>query len=130
MVGVLANWIFFVFIARAIFRANRARTERSDIKSRSQGKQLQAALAVSTLLGLGWVFGFLLLMNSANYSQILAAFRWMFILFNASQVKVINLLLVGVINLLLLGVINLLLIGVITGLLLQLIPVNRSLIVR
>jgi hypothetical protein len=43
-------------------------------------------LAISSLLGLGWIVGFFLIFNDSNYSEISIAVRWLFILLNAPQV--------------------------------------------
>ncbi|XP_063690339.1 adhesion G-protein coupled receptor G6-like [Bolinopsis microptera] len=84
--GMLINWFVFFSIARVIFKAHETKAKKrrcSKIKLRQE--QLKAALGVSTLLGLSWLVGFFLLMNSSNYSHISVVLRWLFILLNAPQ---------------------------------------------
>ena len=49
-------------------------------------KQAKSAMAISCLLGLGWIVGFFLIFNNSNYSEITVVVRWLFILLNAPQV--------------------------------------------
>ncbi|KAL5250401.1 hypothetical protein ACHWQZ_G016209 [Mnemiopsis leidyi] len=86
VIAVLCIWIMFFSVARVITKAMAAKSKKkgeSDLAMRR--RQLQSAFAVSTLLGLGWIVGFFLLMNNSNYSQINTALRWLFILLNAPQ---------------------------------------------
>ncbi|KAL5266462.1 hypothetical protein ACHWQZ_G003752 [Mnemiopsis leidyi] len=86
VVGVMSNWVLFIFIVRVILVASKTKAEKmgdSSVKMRT--KQLQSALAVSTLLGLGWIVGFFLLVDNTNYSRINTILRWLFILLNAPQ---------------------------------------------
>ncbi|KAL5248166.1 hypothetical protein ACHWQZ_G017369 [Mnemiopsis leidyi] len=86
VIAVLIIWFLFFSVARVIMKAMAAKStqkKESDIAMRR--RQLQSAFAVSTLLGLGWIVGFFLLMNNSNYSQINTALRWLFILLNAPQ---------------------------------------------
>ena len=46
-------------------------------------RQFKSALAVMVLLGAGWVFGFLLIIEEVNTAPL----RWLFIIVNCSQVK-------------------------------------------
>ncbi|XP_063685965.1 uncharacterized protein LOC134819758 [Bolinopsis microptera] len=86
VLGVLVNWVLFFFIVRVILVASKNKAQKmgdSNVKMRQ--KQLQSALAVSTLLGLSWIIGSFLLVDNRNYSTINIALRWLFTLLNAPQ---------------------------------------------
>ncbi|XP_063692495.1 adhesion G protein-coupled receptor E5-like [Bolinopsis microptera] len=83
--GIMVNWILFFFIIRAVFKATTARAEQTEMtKVKMRVRQLRSALFVTTLLGLGWIVGFFLLVDSTD-SDLSQIIRWTFILVNTPQ---------------------------------------------